>query len=478
MPFGERLARWFDDFVGARGPAARGEPTAWLELPRILVKTTWQYLFLERRLSAFEVAVDHYAARTAPQRLSGKTARELRDDLRAFLEIRLRGWTGAALSDAAAMACYGGLNGLLARALPERGTRLLHGMLQGLDGLVSAEPVHALWELAREARRDVRLRALLAERPAGEALRALADFPRFRARFEDYLERWGFRFSGELMLTVPSFQERPEELLAILARYAADDALSPAARLAEQKRERLAVTREVLAALGPWRAALARPLIAATQATIGYRERARLKQALLYSRLRRVALEIGARLVSEERLRSPEHVFYLTASELDELLSGLSMFPRALAALVELRRGEHEAFTAIQPADVLRAAEGEYPSGERAAEEATSASLLGASACGGQVTGRARVLTDARQACELRAGDVLVTRQTDPGWAPVFVAIRGLVLERGGMLSHGAILAREYGIPTVVGVAGASSRIPDGATVYVDGDRGVVRVLR
>jgi phosphohistidine swiveling domain-containing protein len=88
------------------------------------------------------------------------------------------------------------------------------------------------------------------------------------------------------------------------------------------------------------------------------------------------------------------------------------------------------------------------------------------------------VLTEVQQACELSAGDILVTRQTDPGWAPAFVAIRGLVLERGGMLSHGAILAREYGIPTVVGVAGATARIPDGATVQLDGDQGVVALVR
>ena len=103
--------------------------------------------------------------------------------------------------------------------------------------------------------------------------------------------------------------------------------------------------------------------------------------------------------------------------------------------------------------------------------------LRGLGACGGRATGRATVLGDVAEAGRLVAGDVLVTRQTDPGWAPVFFLIRGLVMERGGMLSHGSIIAREFGLPAVVGVADATRRIPSGATVAVDGDEGVVRVV-
>jgi pyruvate,water dikinase len=93
------------------------------------------------------------------------------------------------------------------------------------------------------------------------------------------------------------------------------------------------------------------------------------------------------------------------------------------------------------------------------------------------VVARAISLTDISQSRQLHAGDILVTRQTDPGWGPVFFLIKGLVIERGGMLSHGAILAREYGIPAVVGVKDATRLIPQGATVSVDGDRGLVQLM-
>ena len=104
--------------------------------------------------------------------------------------------------------------------------------------------------------------------------------------------------------------------------------------------------------------------------------------------------------------------------------------------------------------------------------------MEGVGACGGDVTAPAAVLADVKESTRLRAGDVLVTRQTDPGWGPVFPLISGLVVERGGMLSHGAIIAREFGIPSVVGVKDATRRILHGDVVTVDGDRARSRSSR
>src|SRR6185312_8633103 len=103
--------------------------------------------------------------------------------------------------------------------------------------------------------------------------------------------------------------------------------------------------------------------------------------------------------------------------------------------------------------------------------------LEGVGACGGVVTAAAAVLGDVKESGRLRAGDILVTRQTDPGWGPVFPLISGLVVERGGMLSHGAIIAREFGIPSVVGVRDATRRILHGSVISVDGNRGTVSIL-
>jgi pyruvate,water dikinase len=175
----------------------------------------------------------------------------------------------------------------------------------------------------------------------------------------------------------------------------------------------------------------------------------------------------------------------LTVTEVEELVSGRAMFPYSVRRLVEMRRSEHARLAAMRPPDSLRLGEGDYlPAGtiRQGCETppAASAQLVhmhGTSACGGKATARAAVVSDVSSSHLLARGDVLVTRQTDPGWGPVFCLISGLVIERGGMLSHGAILAREFGLPCVVGVKDATRLIPHGAFVTVDGDQGTCSIV-
>jgi pyruvate,water dikinase len=289
------------------------------------------------------------------------------------------------------------------------------------------------------------------------------------------------------MLTMPTFQDEPERVVELIQAYIATDAGPPATILARQAQERIAETRRLKGMLGS-RWIVVGLVLCWTQNAILLRERARLKQALLYTRLRHIALAIGDRLVDANRLERRDEIFFLTAEEIDALLSGVSMFPDHVRQLVALRRTAHDEFASITPPDTLTLGSGEYLTATGACTDTPAAmvaatsslaqpELRGTGACGGRAEARAAVLDDICDAQRLVAGDVLVTRQTDPGWGPVFPLISGLVIERGGMLSHGAIIAREFGIPSVVGVRGATSRIAHGARVHVDGDRGLVRIL-
>jgi len=160
------------------------------------------------------------------------------------------------------------------------------------------------------------------------------------------------------------------------------------------------------------------------------------------------------------------------------------MFAHGTRDLVTLRRREHARIGAMEPPDSFLMEEGAYLDEDvytnkaGSTPEITNQSLLeGTPACGGKIQGRATVLRDVSEAEQLSAGDILITTQTDPGWAHIFFLIKGLIIERGGMLSHGAILAREFGIPAVVGVRNATKLIPQHATVFLDGDRGRAHVL-
>jgi pyruvate,water dikinase len=516
-PFGEQLAAAFNQFVGADELA---EPEAgrigwrdWravqaLELARIATSVTWQFLFLTRRVETFERTVDEYARRTEPASLHRLTRHELRDRLRGFMEIRRHRWKNASLADAGSMVCYAALKAFLGRILPGESQEALHNnLLKALPGLASSRPAIELWKLSRAIRADARLAALFAAadhaeyadstmaadhaeyaegQTAADPDAVLAEvrinpaFAEFSRAFDTYLDTWGFRCSAELLLTAPSFQENPAALMSILKAYAECDGESPEDLLARQQGERVAETRRVLSDVGWAKALPLRVLLGWTQRSIQLRERARLKQALLYSRLRRVALAIGDDLCAEDRIERRDDVFMLTFDELDTLLAGGAMFPDHLAGEIRGRVRAHADLSAMRPPDKFVLPEGSYLEfSERRGALSTSsgAKLTGTSACGGRATARATVLADVTESHKLHAGDILVTRQTDPGWGPVFPLISGLVMERGGMLSHGAIIAREFGIPSIVGVADATRLIPSGATVCLDGDRGTVRLV-
>jgi rifampicin phosphotransferase len=502
-PCGELLAASFNQFVGsestdttaavplARRATERGRQA--MELSRVLAQTTWQYLFVETRVRRFERRADAFAARTNPERLAKQALPDLLAAFRGFLHIRCRQWNDAALADAGAMVCYGVLQRLLARAFPEEDQQALHNsLLKALPGLVSGQPAIELWRLSELVRSNHDLSRLLVWEEPGAVLAAIDQderFTEFKRVLAGFQEHWGFRCSGELMLTVPSFQEDAAPLIGLIRNYLLSNNESPLQVLQRQADERLADTARVQRQLRDRRAvpfvprALQRPIVSRvlrwTQACICLRERARLKQALLYSRLRRIVLEIGGRLAAAHRLDGADDIFFLTAGEIDALLSGSAMFPDGVRALVALRRDQHEAATRLTPPDSFTLLEGEYFSAADAGQRPSSScgpALQGLGACGGVVTAPAAVLADVKESDRLRAGDVLVTRQTDPGWGPVFPLISGLVVERGGMLSHGAIIAREFGIPSVVGVRNATRAIAHGRIVTVDGNRGAVRI--
>ena len=497
VPFGDLLARSFNTFVGAEdtptvsvGPAYRLRQAA--ELLRIVACTTWQYLFLTKRIERFEATVDTYAARTHPDTLRDKPLADLVADFRGFVEIRCHRWNDAALADTAAMVCYGVLQRLLIRTFGERDQQALqHALLKALPDLVSGIPALKLWELSRMVRADHDLQALVDRASAPEILREVRDTPQFwsfRDALDDFVEQWGFRCSAELMLTTPTFEEDAAPLIDLLKAYVAREGESPAGILARQEAERLRETRAVFSTLR-WRplSFALRIVLPWTQRAIQMRERARLKQALLYSRLRRVALAIGDRLVHAGRLDARDDIFLLTSDEVDLLASGGAMFPdpQYIKSLIALRRESHVAVSAMTPADSFELSVGAYLPAARGSDAGNPVvdaddvvHLRGVGACSGTATARAAILLDVSESSRLSAGDVLVTKQTDPGWGPIFPLIAGLVVERGGMLSHGAIIAREFGIPSVVGVKDATRLIAHGASISVDGDRGLVHLVR
>jgi pyruvate,water dikinase len=204
---------------------------------------------------------------------------------------------------------------------------------------------------------------------------------------------------------------------------------------------------------------------------IGYREYPKYAIVSRYFVYKQALLEEAERLVKAQVLGETEDIFYLTFQELHEVVRTNQVDEQ----LIHRRKDEFRSYQALTPPRVLTS-DGEVIAGVYRRDDVPVGALVGLPVSGGTVEGRARIILDMAEA-DLEADDILVTAFTDPSWTPLFVAIKGLVTEVGGLMTHGAVIAREYGLSAVVGVENATRLIRDGQRIRVNGTDGYVEIL-
>ncbi len=204
---------------------------------------------------------------------------------------------------------------------------------------------------------------------------------------------------------------------------------------------------------------------------IGYREYPKYGMVSRYFVYKQALLEEAERLVQGHVLREREDIFYLTFAELHDVVRT----QRVDEGLIRVRKEAFASYQSLTPPRVLTS-DGEAVVGRYRRDDVPAGALVGLPVSAGTIEGRARVILDMAEA-DLEAGDILVTAFTDPSWTPLFVSIAGLVTEVGGLMTHGAVIAREYGLPAVVGVTDATRSIRDGQRIRVHGTDGFVEIL-
>ena len=222
---------------------------------------------------------------------------------------------------------------------------------------------------------------------------------------------------------------------------------------------------------GERKAEEAKRMIDRVRTFIGYREYPKYGIVSRYFVYKQALLEEAERLVQADVLRDKEDIFYLTFQELHDVVRTHQVDDQ----LIRQRKDAFRSYQALTPPRVLTS-DGEAIAGAYRRDDVPAGALIGLPVSAGTIEGRARVILDIAQA-DLEAGDILVTTYTDPSWTPLFVAIKGLVTEVGGLMTHGAVIAREYGLPAVVGVEHATRLIRDGQRIRVDGTNGFVETL-
>lgn len=372
--------------------------------------------------------------------------------------------------------CLQACSRLLPAWLGQDWRRLFNAALQGQGSVISAQQIFRLADLVQIARQEPAVQEwLLSDRSDRAGFREGLAGTQFLQAFEAFLGDYGHRAVGESDVMSPRMAEQPESILAVLRSQLCSPALTGGAELLARqeqcRREALAEIRRRLgrrwdrwAAFQWWYRWLTR--------FFALREANRHHLMYYSTAVRHVLLRAGELLAAEGRISQPDDIFFVTLEERTSLFTGER---RDWNALIAIRRAERARHATIQVPDTIRDWE-EAVEGESGPTQSTGDNLLrGLPISVGVVTGPARLVRSTADWGRLNAGDILVAPVIDPGMAPLFGIAGGLIAEMGGTLSHGAIMAREYGLPTVANVPGAMTRIQEGRRVTLDAGAGTIR---
>ncbi|MBL3640814.1 phosphoenolpyruvate synthase [Bacillus sp. RHFB] len=293
----------------------------------------------------------------------------------------------------------------------------------------------------------------------------------------DYLGKYGMRCAGEIDITKTRWSEKPTTLVPLILSNIKNFEPNASNRKFEQGRqEALKKEQELLERLkqlpdGEQKAKETKRMISLIRNFIGYREYPKYGMVNRYFVYKQALLKEAEQLVQANVIHEKEDIYYLTFEELHEVVRRNKLDYQ----IISKRKDEYKLYEKLTPPRVITS-DGEIIVGEYKRGNLMAEAIVGLPVSSGVIEGRARVILNMEDA-DLEDGDILVTTFTDPSWTPLFVSIKGLVTEVGGLMTHGAVIAREYGLPAVVGVVNATKLIKDGQRIRVNGTEGYIEIL-
>ena len=486
--------RWEDDDPAS---AQNGFARRYLiDLPRMLrtgLRMILNLFTVDKKMQRFLGDFNQTHARVRALPLETLPAHELQRHFHELEDEVLRKWKPPILSDFYAMIFHGVLGKLMRAWDIDPNGNLQNDLLCGDDRIESSESPRMLMQIALQMRNDPKLHRLLKDHDAA-ALTArwrAGEFPEsISSEINAYLDQFGDRGMNELKLEEPTPREKPDFLFSVFRNYALSDAApDPEGMVQRQTQTREDAEAKVREQLGTQRLkwglrkqTLFQWVLTQTRRHVRNRENQRLARTRVFSLVRRIFLGFGNAFTEEGVLRSPEDIFYLTVEEIFDFAGGTAV-TTDLQALVEVRKNEFQGYRRAEPpADRFETHGLVYcrnpfrnmtPPAPVSGEEGD---LRGTSCCGGHVRGPVRVILAPGDDLNLN-GEILVAEKTDPGWIPLYPSISGLLIERGSVLSHSAIVAREMGIPAIVGIPGLTATLKENDQVEMDAGAGWVKIL-
>ncbi len=403
--------------------------------------------------------------------------------INVYMEVErnmLGRWKAPIINDFLCMVHFGLLRKLTLKWFSPELSSLQNDLLAAEGGLESAEPTKAMIKLAHMASLNEKLKKIILSCEPKDGMEAVkqSEFRDFYKALEDYIEKYGFRCMSEMKLEEIDLVTDPSYLFVCLKNYLKAASL-PVEDDSKEKERRSIAEKTVEKELSILRRTIYKWVLKHARKAVKNRENTRFARTRIYGVARTIFRSIGEDLAFVGAIKDPRDIFWLTIEEVFGIYNG-ALPSYNLMALIELRKSEYEKF-AEEPSSrvVTRGAvywKNSFQNEVELAAATDEYDLKGLPCSPGVVEGIVKVVIDPTDNLELN-GEILVTARTDPGWVPLYPSISGLLVERGSLLSHSAIVAREMGIPAVVSVPGLIKSIKTGMRVRLDGKAGTIKIL-
>lgn len=455
-----------------------------LALGRSMFGMLCRHVTIERNVRQFHRRLDQALSGGHP--LQTMRIDELAGEYRRLERELLTHWDAPLVNDFFAMIHFGLLGKLTARYTGQSG--LHNALLADGGGMISAEPAKRIAAMAEIASKSTAITEVLCSAPVAQAEAAIASDAALHTAYNDYLSKFGERCMEELKLESSTLVDDPTPLLRSIGN-AARRSLADKQSVANHPPDSVNDTQQVIdrALRGhPLRRVIFRWVLRNARARVTGRENLRFERTRVFGRVRRIVVEIGRRLAAENKLADARDVFYLELNEVLGFIEGTITCVDLRALAADRKHVYAQYHREPSPPDRFETRGAVHVGNDFAVAEMTDqtpnatpsdATLLqGTGCCAGRVTGRARVIVDPVGA-QVQQGEILVAERTDPGWIMLFPAAAGVLVQRGSMLSHSAIVARELNIPAIVSIPQLMQRINTGDLIEMDGTRGSIRII-
>lgn len=457
---------------------------AWWRTIKMLVKMYTRYRSIPKQRAAFKILLDKTIDEYKAIDFSEKTPSELMQLYIRFERTLLNEWKAPLLNDFFAMIAFGSLQKRCDKyGLNKNNTNIHNDLLCGSADIISVQPIHRSIEIATVVSSDTLLKQWFLSLSDQEVWNALekGQHNELYKLVKNYINDFGERCVGELKLETISYSQDPPMFIRVIRNYVEANITTQKTRSTIEEDLRVNAEQEVDRQLrGKWyKKYKLKKAVKNARSLVSNRENLRYERTRAFGIVRILFSQIGEKFFSEGIFDDPRDIFYLTKQEIFDFIGGTSVSVQ-LKAIVDVRKKEYDAYRAMPvPAERIETYGMVYQGNDfynRNKVEKLEGDLKGIGCCPGRVTAKVSVIMDPKSEKTLN-GNILVTSSTDPGWVTLFPTASAILVERGSLLSHSAIVAREMGIPCIVGVTGLLRSLETGDEVEMDGSTGLIRII-